>query len=44
MGETTCAVARQFGLSAGRVSQLRVWLQEHWEQFQRDGKLAGAAV
>jgi hypothetical protein len=34
LGETTNAVARQFGLSASRVSQLRVWLREHWEQFQ----------
>ena len=43
-GETTNAVARQFGLSAGRVSQLRVWLREHWEQFQSGGQLAGAAA
>jgi hypothetical protein len=33
-GDTTGAVARQFGLSAGRVSQLRRWLRSHWEQFQ----------
>ncbi len=44
LGETTNAVARQFGLSSGRVSQLRGWLQEHWEQFQGDGKLVGAAA
>jgi DNA-binding CsgD family transcriptional regulator len=40
-GGTTSEVARQFGLSSGRVSQLRVWLRAHWEQFQRGGQLAG---
>ena len=44
LGETTGAVARQFGLSAGRVSQLRVWLREHWEQFQSGGQLAGCVA
>ena len=44
LGETTNDVAQQFGLSAGRVSQLRVWLREHWEQFQGDGHLVGAAA
>ena len=39
-GETTNAVARQFGLSAGRVSQLRVWLRGHWELFQGIGCVA----
>ncbi len=33
-GETTGIVAQQFGLSAGRVSQLRSWLRQHWERFQ----------
>jgi hypothetical protein len=40
LGETTNAVAKQFGLSAGRVSQLRVWLQAQWEQFQGGPKIA----
>ena len=44
LGETTNAVAQQFGLSAGRVSQLRVWLSEHWARFQCDGKMVGAAA
>jgi hypothetical protein len=44
VGETTGAVARQFGLSAGRVSQLRGWLQEHWEKFQSGGMSVGAAA
>jgi hypothetical protein len=34
LGESTYGVARQFRLSAGRISQLREWLREHWEQFQ----------
>ena len=44
LGETTNDVARQFGLSAGRVSQLRAWLREHWERFQGDKQLVGSAA
>ena len=33
-GETTGTVARMFGLSAGRVSQLRRELAKSWEVFQ----------
>ena len=44
VGETTSVVAQKFGLSAGRVSQLRVWLREHWEQFQGGGQLAGCGT
>jgi hypothetical protein len=36
VGESTGNVASRFGLSAGRVSQLRDWLRQHWEQFQGD--------
>jgi hypothetical protein len=43
MGESTSAVARQFGLSSGRVSQLRMRLREHWERFQSDRRLVGTA-
>ncbi len=32
-GESTGVVARQFGLTPGRISQLRSWLHRHWEQF-----------
>jgi hypothetical protein len=39
MGETTADVARRYALSPGRVSQLRVWLRKHWEQFQGDSQL-----
>ena len=41
LGETTGAVARQFGLSAGRVSQLRHWFFAQWEQFQCDRRPVG---
>jgi hypothetical protein len=44
VGETTGGVAQQFGLSAGRVGQLRLWLREHWETFQGDRQLAGSAA
>jgi uroporphyrinogen-III synthase len=33
-GEGTGKVARMFGLTAGRVSQLRRELAESWEEFQ----------
>ena len=38
-GETTADVARRDALSPGRVSQLRVWLLKHWEQFQGEERL-----
>jgi hypothetical protein len=34
VGEPTSVVARRFGLTAGRVSQLRSWFRAQWEQFQ----------
>ena len=33
-GETTLATARRFGLTAGRVSQLRRELQASWRELQ----------
>jgi hypothetical protein len=42
-GETTNAVAQQFGLSAGRISQLRNALRAHWERFQGDEQAASCA-
>jgi hypothetical protein len=33
-GEATGKVARMFGLTAGRISQLRQELQKSWEEFQ----------
>jgi len=41
MGDTTADVARRYALTPGRVSQLRVWLRKHWEQFQGDSQLVG---
>lgn len=35
-GERTGDVARKFGVSAGRVSQLRGQLKESWEEFVGD--------
>ena len=43
-GEATCDVAKRFGLTAGRVSQLRMWLREHWERFQGDKQLVGCVA
>ena len=36
MGETTSEVARQFGLSAARISQIRGLLKASWATFQRE--------
>ena len=33
-GETTQNAARQFGISSGRVSQIRRELERHWRDFQ----------
>ena len=44
MGETTSDVARRYALSLGRVSQLRVWLRKHWEQFQGESQLVGCVA
>ncbi|MCC7085563.1 MAG: hypothetical protein IT427_11210 [Pirellulales bacterium] len=38
-GEPTSAVARRFGVTPGRISQLRRWLRSSWEQFH--GQPAG---
>ena len=39
VGETTCETAKQFGLSSGRISQLRGELCGSWEKYQ--GAAAG---
>jgi len=36
LGESTNIVARRFGLSPSRISQLRAWFRWHWEHFQGD--------
>ncbi|HEV2969515.1 MAG TPA: hypothetical protein VGY55_05945 [Pirellulales bacterium] len=33
-GESTKAAATKFGVSAARISQLRLWLRESWLRFQ----------
>ena len=38
LGETTSEVARQFGLSSARVSQIRGLLKTSWERFQGDAR------
>jgi len=44
LGASTSEVARQYRLSAGRVSQLRRWLRQHWERFQGEMLLSGSAA
>jgi hypothetical protein len=41
-GETTGAVARKYRISTGRISQLRIWFRENWEQFH--GQTPGGKV
>lgn len=40
LGETTQAAARQFGVSRGRISQIRLELQRSWHAFQGEGVTA----
>ena len=44
LGETTNVVARKFGVSPARISQLRSWFRQHWERFQAGTKAAGCAA
>jgi hypothetical protein len=37
LGSTTSEVARKHCLSAGRISQLRRWLEQSWVSFQEEG-------
>ena len=44
-GETTSEAAKKFGVTPARVSQLRLWLKESWEQFQGEaGQVQVAAA
>jgi len=43
MGETTSATAKKFGLSPGRISQLRRDLMESWQAFVGDEPSPAAA-
>jgi len=42
IGETTGKVAARFGLSCGRISQLREFFRRHWQRFQGGMDLVGA--
>jgi hypothetical protein len=42
VGERSSDVAKQFGLSCGRISQLRNWFHQHWQAFQGKGKCVGS--
>jgi len=44
IGVSTRDVARQFGLSPARISQLRSWFRQHWEQFQGGRQTAGSVA
>jgi hypothetical protein len=45
-GETTSEAAVKFGVSAARISQIRLWLRLHWDVFQTEtsGKVEMAAA
>ena len=40
IGEQSSVVAKQFGLSCGRISQLRDWFRRAWDEFQSQASLA----
>jgi hypothetical protein len=33
-GETTSGAAKKRGVSAARISQVRLWLKQSWDAFQ----------
>ena len=44
LGNTTTEAARHFGLTSGRISQLRSELQASWHEFQQDPSQNAIAV
>jgi len=44
LGASTRDAARQFGLCPGRISQLRSWFRQHWEQFQGGRQVASGTA
>ena len=44
MGESTTSVARQFGITPGRVSQIRSELRSSWQEFQGEVEVPAAAA
>jgi transposase-like protein len=43
-GESTSEAAEKFGVTASRISQLRVWLKESWDGFQTEAEQVQAAA
>jgi hypothetical protein len=41
-GDRTSAVAKRFGITEGRVSQLRRRYERHWSEFQGESKVGSA--
>jgi len=44
LGASTSEVARRFGICPARISQLRKWFRQHWEQFQGEMLPSGSAA
>jgi len=44
MGERSSVVAKEFGLSCGRISQLRDWFRRQWQEFQGEATPVGCAA
>ena len=43
-GETTSEAAKKFGVTAARISQLRLWLRESWDAFQGQATMGQAQM
>jgi hypothetical protein len=43
-GATTSEAAKKFCLTAGRISQIRLWLRENWDAFQCDAPTPNSAA
>ena len=44
VGDESSAVARRFGLSCGRISQLRQWFRRQWQEYQGEVEMAGCTA
>lgn len=44
LGESTSGAAKLFGVTAARISQLRLWLKENWQHFQGELTQLGQAA
>jgi hypothetical protein len=42
-GEPTSTAAKRFGVTAARISQLRLWLRESWQEFQGEASANDAS-